>query len=263
MNYWQAIIFGIIQGITEFLPVSSTGHLVLAEKIFGINEENLIFYFSMLHLGTLIAVFIVMRKEILGIFKNLFGKLTWLLVLATVPAVIAVLLFDDLIDAAFGGDFLWAAFIITGLILFTTFFIKEGKKTMTQIGWLDAFLVGIAQAIAITPGISRSGSSMVTLMARGIKREDAIRFAFLMSIPAILGSFLMDILDIISGNFVLTSNMSICTIIGVVTSALVGYITMSFMIKKLTRKGIIICACYIIILGIAVCLDQFIFHIIM
>jgi undecaprenyl-diphosphatase len=128
MTYWQAIIFGIIQGLTEFLPVSSTGHLVLTEKIFGIQEENLIFYFSMLHLGTLIVVFIVMRKEILGIIKNLFGKLTWLLVIATIPAVIAVLLFEDLIDAAFGGKFLWAALMITGLILFSTFFIKEGKK---------------------------------------------------------------------------------------------------------------------------------------
>lgn len=263
MTYWQAIIFGIIQGLTEFLPVSSTGHLVLTEKIFGIQEENLIFYFSMLHLGTLIAVFIVMRKEILGIIKNLFGKLTWLLVIATIPAVIAVLLFEDLIDAAFGGKFLWAALMITGLILFSTFFIKEGKKSMSQIGWLDAFLVGIAQAIAITPGISRSGSCMVTLMGRGIKREDAIRFAFLMSIPAILGSFVMDIFDIIRGDYIVTGNTAICTLIGVVTAAVVGYFTMSLMIKKLTRKGIICFAIYVILLGIAVCLDQYVFHIIM
>jgi undecaprenyl-diphosphatase len=263
MNYWQAIIFGIIQGMTEFLPVSSTGHLVLTEKILGTQQENLVFYFSMLHLGTLIAVFIVMRKEILGILKNLFGKLTWLLVIATIPAVIAVLFLEDLIDAAFGGKFLWAALIVTGLILFATFFIKEGKKTMSEIGWLDALLVGIAQAIAITPGISRSGSCMVTLMGRGIKREDAIRFAFLMSIPAILGSFVMDILDIVKGDYIVTSNTAICTLIGVVASAIVGYFTMSLMIKKLTRKGIIICAAYVILLGVAVALDQYIFHIFM
>lgn len=263
MNYWQAIIFGIIQGLTEFLPVSSTGHLVLTEKIFGIQEDNLVFYFSMLHLGTLLAIFIVMRNEIIGIFKNLFGKLTWLLVVATIPAVIAVLLLEDLIDAAFGGKFLWAALIITGMILFSTFFIKEGKKTMSQIGWLDALLVGIAQAIAITPGISRSGSCMVTLMGRDIKREDAIRFAFLMSIPAILGSFVMDIADIMSGEYILTTNTKICTLIGVVVSAIVGYFTMSLMIKKLTRKGIITCAIYVILLGVAVGLDQYAFHIFM
>lgn len=263
MNYWQAIIFGIVQGLTEFLPVSSTGHLVLTEKIFGIQEENLVFYFSMLHLGTLIAIFIVMRKEIVGILKNLFGKLTWLLAVATIPAVIAVLLLGDLIDAAFGGTFLWAALVITGLILLSTFFIKEGKKTMSQIGWLDALLVGIAQAIAITPGISRSGSCMVTLMGRDIKREDAIRFAFLMSIPAILGSFVMDIMDIMSGDYVLTNNTMICTLIGVVISAIVGYFTMSLMIKKLTRKGIIVCAVYVILLGIAIGLDQYVFHIFM
>lgn len=263
MNYIQAIIFGIIQGLTEFLPVSSTGHLVLTGKILGINEDNLLFYFSMLHLGTLLAVFIVMRREIIGILKNLFGKLTWLLVVATIPAVAAVLLLEDLIDAAFGGKFLWAALMFTGLILFATFFIKEGKKTITQIGWLDAFLVGVAQAIAITPGISRSGSCMVTLMGRGIKREDAIRFAFLMSIPAILGSFVKDIWDIVSGDYNISSNTAICTVIGVTVSGIIGYFTMSFMIKKLSRKGIIICAVYVILLGIAVCLDQYVFHIIM
>lgn len=134
---------------------------------------------------------------------------------------------------------------------------------MSQIGWLDAFLVGIAQAIAITPGISRSGSCMVTLMGRGIKREDAIRFAFLMSIPAILGSFVMDIMDIMSGDYVLTNNTMICTLIGVVISAIVGYFTMSLMIKKLTRKGIIVCAVYVILLGIAIGLDQYVFHIFM
>jgi undecaprenyl-diphosphatase len=134
---------------------------------------------------------------------------------------------------------------------------------MSQIGWLDAFLVGIAQAIAITPGISRSGSCMVTLMGRGIKREDAIRFTFLMSIPAILGSFVMDIFDIIRGDYIVTGNTAICTLIGVVTAAVVGYFTMSLMIKKLTRKGIICFAIYVILLGIAVCLDQYVFHIIM
>lgn len=262
MNYWQAFIFGIVQGLTEFLPVSSTGHLVLTEKILGLKQENSVFFFSMLHLGTLIAVFIVMRKEIVGILKNLFGKLTWLLAVATIPAVIAVLLLGDFIDAVFGGKFLWAALVITGLILLSTFFIKEGKKTMSQIGWLDALLVGIAQAIAITPGISRSGSCMITLMGRDIKREDAIRFAFLMSIPAILGSFVMDIMDIMGGDYLLTNNTMICILIGVVISAIVGYFTMSFMIKKLTRKGIIVCAVYVIVLGIAIGLDQYIFDII-
>lgn len=133
---------------------------------------------------------------------------------------------------------------------------------MSQIGWLDALLVGIAQAIAITPGISRSGSCMITLMGRDIKREDAIRFAFLMSIPAILGSFVMDIMDIMGGDYLLTNNTMICILIGVVISAIVGYFTMSFMIKKLTRKGIIVCAVYVIVLGIAIGLDQYIFDII-
>ncbi len=263
MTVWEAIIFGIIQGITEFLPVSSSGHLVLAEKLLNATEGDHLFFFSMLHFGTLLSVFIVMRKEIRSIFMNLFGKLTWLLVVATIPAVLAAIFLNDWIEKVFEGSFLWIAFIITGLILISTFFVRKGEKDFTGITWLDAFIAGLAQAFAITPGVSRSGSCFSALMLRGVKREDAIRFAFLMAIPAILGSFVLDIYDLISGNIEISTSMAVYTAVGIAVSALFGYLTMSFMIKKLTRKGIAFCAAYVLAMGLFLCLDQFIFHIVM
>jgi undecaprenyl-diphosphatase len=262
MTVWEAIIFGIIQGITEFLPVSSSGHLVLAGKLLNATEEEYLFFFSMLHFGTLISVFIVMRKEIGSILANIFGKLTWLLVVATIPAVLAAIFLNNLIEDVFEGSYLWIAFIITGVILLSTFLVKKGKKDLTGITFLDAVIVGFAQAFAITPGVSRSGSCFSVLMLRGVKREDAIRFAFLMAIPAILGSFVLDVYHLISGNIVISSSMAVSTAVGIAVAALFGYLTMAFMIKKLSRKGIAICAAYVFALGIFLCLDQFFFHIV-
>ena len=263
MSWWQAIIFGLVQGVTEFLPVSSSGHLVLAEKFMGFNESDFVEFFSLLHVGTLIAVFIVMRKEILAILKNIFGKLTWLLVVATIPAVIFAIVFKDLIEKSFGGATLGYEFIFTGILLIAVLFVKEGKKPLEKMNWLDALIAGIGQSIAILPAVSRSGACLSALLFRKMKREDAIRFVFLMSIPAILGSLLLDIYHMFSGDSTLTSGMALPIIIGVAVAAVSGYFSMRFMIRRLTRKGIAICGIYVAVLGVLILLDQNFLHLIM
>ncbi len=260
MSWWQAIIFGLIQGITEFLPVSSSGHLVLAEKFMGLKDSDLLTFFSLLHVGTLVAVFIVMRKEIIDILKNIFGKLTWLLVVATIPAVICAILFNDIINKSFGGHTLGFEFIFTGVLLLAVLFVRPGKKTIDKLNWSDALFAGLGQAIAILPAVSRSGTVLAALMFRKVKKEDAIRFAFLMSIPAILGSLVLDIYDIFKGKSTIVSGMTIPIILGVVFAAVSGYFCMTFMLKKLTRKGLAVCGLYAIILGLFVLLDQNVFH---
>jgi undecaprenyl-diphosphatase len=260
MSWWQAVIFGLIQGITEFLPVSSSGHLVLAEKFMGLKDSDLLTFFSLLHVGTLVAVFVVMRKEILDILKNILGKLTWLLVVATIPAVIFTILFNNLIKDSFGGHTLGFEFIFTGILLLAVLFVRPGRKTMDKLSWIDALIAGIGQAIAILPAVSRSGTVLAALMFRKVKREDAIRFAFLMSIPAILGSLILDIFDIFKGDSTIVSGMALPIIIGVVFAAVSGYFCMTFMLKKLTRKGIAVCGIYVIVLGLFVLADQNIFH---
>lgn len=263
MSWWQAIIFGLIQGITEFIPVSSSGHLVLAEKVMGFNETDFIDFFSLLHVGTLIAVFVVMRKEIVSICKNIFGKMTWLLVIATIPAVLFTIVCKDLIEKSFGGATLGYEFIFTGVLLIAVLFVKEGKKPLDQMNWLDALFAGIGQSIAILPAVSRSGACLAALLFRKMKREDAIRFVFLMSIPAILGSLLLDMYHIVSGDSALTSGMVLPIIIGVIVAAAAGYLSMNFMIKRLTRKGIAVCGIYVAVVGTLILLDQNIFHMIM
>jgi len=262
MTWWQAIIFGLVQGITEFLPVSSSGHLVLTEKLMGIQHQDLLAFYSLLHVGTLIAVFVVMRHEIAAILKNIFGKMTWLLLVSTIPAVLFAVLGKDLIDKAFGGRTLGIEFVFTGIILIAALMVKEGTKTIDKISWLDALIAGIGQAIAILPAVSRSGTVLAALLFRKIKREDAIRFAFLMSIPAILGSFLLDMMDVVQGKSTLTSDQTLPILIGIAAAGLSGYAVMRLMIKKLTRTGIAICGGYVAILGILILMDQNIFHIV-
>ncbi len=263
MTWWQAIILGLIQGLTEFLPVSSSGHLVLAEKIMNIQGENFITFYSFLHMGTLIAVFVVMRKEVLYILKNIMGRLTWLLVASTVPAVLFALLFNDLIESSFDGAGLGVGFIFTSALLMATLLVKEGDKPIKKMSWLDAILAGIGQAIAILPSVSRSGSSLAALLFRNFKREAAIRYVFLMSIPAILGSFLLDIIKIIKGDVVMQPGQTFNIILGVIVAGLSGYFAMAFMLKKLNRKGILICGIYVGALGALLLLDQLFFHVIM
>lgn len=263
MNWWQAIIFGLIQGITEFLPVSSSGHLVLAEKVMGFKEADLLAFFSLLHVGTLIAVFVVMRKDIASILRDIFGKLTWLLIIATVPAVVFTVLFNDFIEKAFGGGTIGYEFIVTGILLIAVLFAREGRKTMERMDWKDALFAGIGQSIAILPAISRSGTCLAALMFRKVKREDAVRFAFLMSIPVILGSFTLDILDIVKGESSLSSGMTLPIALGVAAAAISGYAVMKFMLKKLTRRGLAVCGIYVLILGALIILDQNVTHLVM
>lgn len=262
MSWWQAIILGIVQGITEFLPISSSGHLVLTEKIMGLTDTDLLSYYSFLHVGTLISVFIVMRKEIVSILRNIFGKMTWLLLLSTVPAIIFALLFKEVIEKSFGGATLGIEFVFSGFVLLAALLVKEGDKTIDQISWGDSLAAGVGQAVAILPAVTRSGTSMAALLMRKVKREDAIRFAFLMSIPAILGSFLLDMVDIFKGESSISSEQTLPILLGVVFAGLSGFAIMRFMIKHLSRIGIAICGGYVAILGILIMMDQSVFHLV-
>lgn len=263
MNWWQAIVFGIVQGLTEFLPVSSSGHLLIAEKLMGLSGQDLLTFYSLLHVGTLAAVLVVMRKDILAILKNILGKTTWLLLVATIPAVLFTLVFKDLIDKAFGGATLGYEFLFTGVLLLVILLYKSGDKTIEKMTWSDAIIAGIGQAIAILPAVSRSGACISALLFRKVKREEAIRFAFLMSIPAILGSLVLDIKDMLTGSSAISSGMVLPVILGIVFSAVSGYAVMRLMIKKLSIKGIAICGVYVVLLGVLILVDQNVTHVLM
>jgi len=209
MSIIHAVLLGIIQGLTEFLPVSSSGHLVLFQKLFGISEPALLFD-TMLHVGTLAAVVAVLWKDIWAILRKLNQPLTLYLIFATVPTVIAALVFRKPLERAFEtGHFLGFAFLMTSALLAAAELLaKRGAtkggtaKNATTMNWLDALIVGVMQAIAIIPGVSRSGATLSGALSRRLDRDFAARFSFLLSIPAILGAVVFQLKDLVKGEAV-------------------------------------------------------------
>ncbi len=294
MNFLEALILGLIQGITEFIPVSSSGHLTLFGKVFDVDSSIMLSFTTLLHVGTLIAVFIVMRKDIKSILLDIFGKMTWLIIIATIPAVIAAVLLGDLLDELFAGGSLGYSFLMTGLILLSTLMIKQDKsmhqaklvraasiqkdeisaepssddcdnasevtainRLPKEISYKEALIAGLGQAVAILPGISRSGSTLATLLFCKIDRKKAVRFSFLMSIPAIAGGFLLDLIKMFVGETTaLTQLDPFVIIIGIAAAFFSGWLAMNYMLKKLTAKGLLVFAIYVIILGLLVLIDQ-------
>lgn len=256
MNIWQAVLLGLIQGLCEFLPVSSSGHLVLFQEILGVNDPGILLD-TLLHVGTLIAIFVVFWRDIWGMIKKPLSKPVYLLVVATIPAVIATLLLGDFFEVAFTGRFLGLGFLTTSIILFISGKRQGAKREMNYI---DALVMGCFQAFAILPGVSRSGSTISGGLFRGVNREQAARFSFLMSIPAILGSVVLQIKDMITGQAVALPVMPV--VLGTLVAALSSLFAIKFMLYLVKRTDFKWFALYTALLGVLVCLDQWFFHIV-
>lgn len=265
MNIVEAVILGFVQGLTEFLPVSSSGHLVLLQKIFKIDEPALLFD-TMLHMGTLIAVFAVLWQDIWKILKKPVQKITGLLIIATIPTVIAALLFNDFIENAFHtGAYLGFSFLVTSIALFLSEFLsrRSGEtRNEDKMNRLDALLIGIMQALAIIPAVSRSGMTLSGALSRKLDRGLAARFSFLMSIPAILGALVFQLKDLIGETGTAEIGIGILPmIVGVLTAALIGFLSIRFMLKIVKEKSLIGFAIYTAVLGILIIIDQHAAHI--
>lgn len=236
MEIWQAIVLGAVQGFAEFLPVSSSGHLILMQRWLGVEEGNL-FFDVMLHIGTLIPVFIVFFKEILSLFKKPFTKMG-LLIIASIPAALTGILLGDVVEGAFyRGDILSAVllaitFSFTAVELFFAEKISQKNKNELPLKLKQSLYMGVAQSIAIVPGLSRSGTVISAGVLSGLNREDNASFAFLMSIPVILGA------AVISGYKCLKSGIVVDVaplIFGVLTAAITGYIAIKGMLKVIKK----------------------------
>lgn len=251
----EAFILGLIQGLTEFLPISSTGHLYLGRNLFGLQEAGLLLD-TMLHVGTLVAVFVFYRHEFLKILRNPFGKLTWLLVVGTIPAVVVGLLLKDYIDeiSRTGSTIGWE-FLVTGLFLWMADKIKNGRKKMDDISYKDSFIIGLFQAAAIMPAISRSGFTIVAALWRKLDRETAAYFSFLLSTPAIVGAVVLQSFDLMEGGGETISLSALA--VGIISSAIFGYIAVRWMIGYLRKHSLKPFAIYVWVLGVIVLFFQF------
>lgn len=189
------ILLGLVQGLTEFLPVSSSGHLVFLDKIFGVETGNFIFVSIILHIATLISVIILYYKKIWELIKHPFSKNTLLIVVATIPTVVIVLLFKGFFENAFNGGYLAICFMITAILLMLTYFKTQSKKTITyhKMTYYNAMFVGIMQGFAVLPGISRSGSTISANVLQGVDSETSTSFSFILSIPIILASLIYEV----------------------------------------------------------------------
>ena len=263
MNALQAIILGAVQGLTEFLPISSSGHLLILEKLMGINsaEGSLLTLNILLHFGTLVAIFAVYWKRIWNMVMHpIQSELKWLIV-ATIPAVIAALVID--FDEAFEGKFIVWSFYLTSIVLVAGTAVnkwrRKNRALHKKIGWKDAVAMGCMQAVAILPGLSRSGSTIAGGCASGLSKRRAADFSFLMSIPAILGSAVLDLKDVIfdgAGGAVPV----IPTILGVLAAAGFGLIAIKGFLYLIRRVSMNVFAVYTFILGTVLLLNNTVFH---
>ena len=256
MRLWEAILLGLVQGIAEFLPISSSGHLALFQRLFGIQEATLGFD-VLLHVGTLIPVCVVYAKEIWALVKKPFQKLTLMLVIGTLPAVAAALILGDTIEALFSSMlFLGVGFAVTAVVLLLADFLPSGHKEEREITWLDALLIGCAQGVAVAPAISRSGSTISASLLRGLKRETAARFSFLLSIPAILGAAVLQVKDMLSGGAVFGGIPTLCLVMGFLAAMLSGYLAIQFMLRLIQKAKLRYFSIYLFALAAFILVDQ-------
>ena len=249
-----AIILGVVQGLCEFLPVSSSGHLVLLQNLFGLSEgalaESALLFNVLLHVGTLVAVFVVFWRDIVDILKHPLGKKMRYLILATIPAVLGALFLNDLIDESFSGAYLGFCFLLTAVLLTVAELLSRRQKKKKDVGAGSALAMGIMQVVGIFPGVSRSGSTISGGLFCGVNRSKVARFSFLMSIPAILGSLILEGKDLFTTGVAGVSWGIV--ILGMVVSAVTGFFAIRFMLRIIASKKLYGFALYTLLLGIAV-----------
>ena len=271
MTLFNAILLGIIQGATEFLPVSSSGHLVIFQHFLGITEGNLEFAI-VLHLGTLLAIFIAywnsVKNMIIEFFKMIgdlfsnkslciekskYRKYILYILVSSIPAGIVGVLFEDAIDSVFSSILVVSiTLFITGLLLILGERIgKRNRRKIEDLGYRTSFFVGFFQMFAIMPGISRSGSTIVGGLLGGLKKEEAVEFSFLMSIPAVLGSVLLKIKDIVALG---VSESALPLIVGFLCATIIGYLSIK-LLENLVQKGKLVYFsyyCFIVSIGLII-----------
>ena len=256
-------LMGIVQGLTEFLPVSSSGHLQVAEKLFGLlgySAGNSLSLSVMLHMGTLIAVAVIFWKDWVDMLLHPIRNRTLLLLfIASLPALILVLLLGDMIDRLFEGWFLGVSFLITAVFLVIVERISGGQGRHShrkdKVELPQAVTMGLFQGIALLPGVSRSGSTLLGGVLGGLSRRTAAKFSFMMSAPAILGSFLMETKKALDAGG-LSSLVNAQALVGVLFAAVSGFLAIRYMLKLIERISFYKFALYVLILGVAVIIMQ-------
>ena len=253
MNWFEALVLGLIQGLTEFLPVSSSGHLELGKYLFGIDHESN-FYFSItVHGATVLSTLLVFWPDIQNLFKGFFRfryndetRYTLKLVISMIPVGIAGFFLSDIAEKYFTGNMvsLGIQFLISALFLFVALLIKTKER---PIGYIDSFIIGIAQALAVLPAISRSGATIATGMMIGNKKSDLAKFSFLMVLVPIIGA---NMAEMKSGNISTEGTSFFAILIGFLTAFISGYLACKWMVSIVKKGNLVWFALYCVLVGI-------------
>jgi len=259
MDYINAIIFGIVQGVTEFVPISSSGHLVILHRFINLPIQNELAFDVVLHFATFLAVFWFFRRDVWHLLNSWlrsfagaadeFSKISWLIILATLPAAFAGWLFGEMIESVFRS----LAIVVVMLIAVGVLFIVLEKVSrqiydLDKLNWRKALIIGFAQAIALIPGTSRSGITIIAGLATGLKREAAVRFSFLLSIPIIFGATVKKAPQVVGANLVYDE--WIVLLIAFVFSLMSGILAIKYFLKFIRKHGLNIFAIYRFILAV-------------
>ena len=261
MTNFQALILGIVQGITEFLPVSSSGHVLLVQKLWHISGNHLLFI-TFLHIGTLVAVLWAFRKEIQWLYHHPWSHAAKMIYVALVPTAILGIAFEDLFETIFSSaSTLAAEFVITGVVLWWMDALPTGLKSEDDMDAADALWVGTLQGIAILPALSRSGLTIATGIWRGLDKEAAGRFSFLLSIPAILGATLVQGEEVLEAHSWAHSSLTWqVLVIGTIAAAIAGYVAIFFTLWLLRKSRMRYFAVYTWLLAAFILADELFFH---
>lgn len=258
MNWLEALILGLVQGLTEYLPVSSSGHLAIGSALFGVNGEENLAFTVLVHVATVLSTLVILWKEIswliMGIFKFKMNDETRYFInilISMVPVGIVGVFFKDTVEEIFGEGLLVVGcmLLVTAALLAFSFYAKPRIKE--NIGWKDALIIGIAQACAVMPGLSRSGSTIATGLLLGNKKETLAQFSFLMVIPPILGEGLLDVLKAMKGDEAFGNIETLPLVVGFIAAFVSGCLACKWMINIVKKGKLIYFAGYCVVAAIA------------
>lgn len=250
MVWWQAMILGLVQGLTEFLPVSSSGHLILVREFMGLNDGSSFLLFDVVaHVGTLVAVVIVLYKDILGLFKKPYKNLVMLIV-ATIPAVIVGFACKDFIEEYFStAKYLCFFFALTAVLMLVSEIVARCNRNPKELGWGGAVAMGLMQGVGVFPGVSRSGSTIFGGTVVGTDSKKIASFSFLMSLPVICGSLLLSVIDVAQAG-ALSQIDWFSMAVGALSAFASGYVAVRVMLKLIAKANYKWFSLYLIIVAI-------------
>lgn len=264
MNWFEALILGLVQGLTEYLPVSSSGHLAIGSAMFGVNGEDNLAFTIMVHVATVLSTLVILWKEIDWIFKGLFKfqmndetKYFLNIIVSMIPVGIVGVFFKDKVEEVFGSGLLIVGcmLIVTALLLTFSYYAKPRQKE--KISMKDAFIIGLAQAVAVLPGLSRSGSTIATGLLLGDKKEKLAQFSFLMVIPPILGEALLDVMKAMKGEEAFGNVDTLPLIVGFLAAFISGCLACKWMINIVKKGKLVYFGIYCAIAGAATIICSF------